>query len=216
MTTLSPAQLLAALNWRYATKKFDPERKIPTDVWHVLEQALVLSPSSYGLQPWHFVVVTDQATKDRLRTHSWNQAQVSECSHLVVLSVRERMTTTEVDHFIARTAEVRGSAIESLAGYRNVIIKDIVDGPRSKRAFEWASCQAYIAFGVLMTAAATLGVDACPLEGINPPKYDEELGLPAKGFRAIAACPLGYRHPSDKYATLPKIRFPTSEVIARR
>lgn len=216
MTPIPPDQLLDALNWRYATKKFDPARKIPTEAWNALEQSLVLSPSSYGLQPWRFVVVTDQATKDRLRSHSWNQAQVSECSHLVVLAVREHMTIADVDKFVARTAEVRGTTIDSVAGYRNAMIKDIVEGPRSKRAFEWASCQAYIAFGVLMTSAAVLAVDTCPLEGISPSKYDEELGLPAKGFRTIAACALGYRHAEDKYATLPKIRFVTDDVIEWR
>lgn len=214
MTT--PADLLKALSWRYATKAFDATKTIPAETWNVLEQSLVLAPSSYGLQPWRFIVVTNPELKAKLRPVSWGQSQVTDSSHLVVFAAKETVTEADVDHFVARTSEVRGVPVESVAGYRGMIISDIVKGPRSAHAFDWASRQAYIAFGQLMTSAAVLGVDACPLEGIDPGKYDDLLGLGGSGYKTIAACALGYRSPTDKYATLPKIRFPASEVIVHK
>ena len=118
--TMPPQDLLDALSWRYATKKFDPTRTLPGDLWAALEQALVLTPSSYGLQPWKFVVVTDPDLKRRLRPASWNQTQVEDCSHLVVFLAKQRIEEADIDRFLGRTAEVRGQEPASLAGYRTV------------------------------------------------------------------------------------------------
>jgi len=213
MHTIAPSQLVETFQWRYATKQFDPEKKIPADLWQALEEALILSPSSYGLQPWGFFIVTDDATKTALRSHSWNQAQVTDCSHLVVFAIREVIDEAHVDRFIERMVEVRGGTAEGLKFYRDMMTSDIIHGPRSKWVHEWASRQAYIALGNFMTAAALLGIDTCPMEGLDPTKYDEILGLPAKGFRTVVACPAGYRHSDDKYASLPKVRFDKSELI---
>jgi len=213
MNFLQPSKLIEALNWRYATKQFDPARKIEPEVWEALEQALVLSPSSYGLQPWQFFVVTDPALKAALREHSWNQPQVTDCSHHVVFAIRESVDEAYVDKFIATTAGKRGMTVESLGFYKEMISVDILNGPRSKWVREWAARQVYIALGNFMTSAALLGVDTCPMEGMDPEKYDEILGLPAKGFRAVVACPAGYRLASDKYATMPKVRFPKAELV---
>lgn len=213
MKTLSPADLIATLNWRYATKQFDPSRKIEPEVWETLEQALVLSPSSYGLQPWQFFVVTDPALKTALREHSWNQSQVTDCSHHVVFAIRETIDEAYVDKFLAATAGTRGMPVESLGFYKDMIRVDILEGPRSKWVAEWAARQVYIALGNFMTCAALLGVDTCPMEGMDPAKYDEILGLPARGFRTVVACPAGYRLDSDKYASLPKVRFPKSDLV---
>jgi nitroreductase len=216
MTTkpVSNETLLSQLNWRYATKAFDPARKIsPTD-WAALEQALVLTPSSYGTQPYQFVVITDQATKDKLVPISWNQRQPAECSHYVVFAAREKNTEADLDRYMARIAEVRGGTPEALGGFKKMLIADIVDGPRGRAAFEWATRQAYIALGNFMTAAALLGIDTCPMEGIVPEKYDALLELPARGFRTAVCCAAGYRLPGDKYASLPKVRFPAGEIVA--
>jgi nitroreductase len=216
MSTISGESLLKQLNWRYATKKFDPARKIPLAVWSVLEEALILTPSSYGLQPWKFIVVTDQALKTRLRPASWNQAQVEDCSHLVVFTAKQDITETDVDRFIARIAEVRGVTAESLAGFRGFMVGDLVNGARHAIIHEWAARQTYIAMGNLLTSAAVLGIDACPFEGLEPAKYDEILGLKGSGFATVAACPLGYRGPDDKYASVPKVRFEAKDVIDHR
>ena len=213
MTPVSPETLLAAHQWRYATKAFDPSKKIPDAAWSVLEKTLVLSPSSYGLQPWKFLVVTDPAKREALVPHSWNQRQVADASHLVVFAVKEKMDETHVDRFIARTAEVRGVPSGSLDGYRNMMVSDVVRGPRSAWSKEWAARQAYIALGNFMTTAALLGIDTCPMEGLDPAKYDDILGLAGSGYSTVVACPAGYRAAGDKYASLAKVRFEDRELI---
>ena len=214
--SISPASLLEALHWRYATKKFDPAKKIPAAEWATLEQVLVLTPSSYGLQPWKFLVVTDPALKAKLRPASWNQSQIEDCSHLVVFLGKEDVTEADVDRFVGRIAEVRGVSPESLAGYKGFMMGDLVNGPRHAVIGEWAARQVYLAFGNFMTAAALLGIDTCPIEGLEPAKYDEILGLKGTGYHTLAACPAGYRSPEDKYARLPKVRYETGDVIEQR
>jgi len=206
-------QLLDALQWRYATKIFDATKKIPADVWSALEKSLVLTPTSYGLQPYHFLVVQDAAKRATLLPNSWGQKQVVDCSHFVVFTARTEMKEADVDRFVKRSAEVRGVPAESLAAYRGMMLGDVVNGPRGKIAHEWAARQCYIALGNLMTAAAVLGVDACPMEGINPPEYDKILGLDGSGYKTVVALALGYRAASDKYASLAKIRYETSELV---
>lgn len=213
MSLTTPTDLLERLNWRYATKKFDSTKTIPADVWATLEESLVLTPSSYGLQPWKFLVVTNPELKAKLQPLSWNQAQVGECSHFVVFTIKKNLTADHVDRFVARTAEVRHSAVESLAGYRNVMVNDVVYGARSLSVNEWATRQTYIALGNFMTCAALLGVDTCPMEGIEPANYDAVLGLPQKGYATVVACAAGYRAEDDKYASLAKVRFAKSEMI---
>jgi nitroreductase len=216
MSTITGESLLQQLTWRYATKKFDTSKKISAADWSVIEEALVLTPSSYGLQPWKFIVVTDPALKAKLRPASWNQSQVEDCSHLVVLTAKQDITEADVDHFVARIAEVRGVSAESLAGYKGYMVGDLVKGPRHAVIQEWAARQTYIALGNLMTSAALLGVDACPFEGIEPAKYDDILGLQGTGYTTISACPLGYRAADDKYASAPKVRFEAKAVVEHR
>jgi nitroreductase len=215
-TTISTDTLLAALRWRYATKKFDPAKKIDASTWAVLEETLILTPTSYGMQPVKFLVLNDPALRAQLVPVSWGQTQPADCSHFVVMAARAQNTEADVTHFIARMAEVRGMAAEALDGFKNVLLGDVVHGPRGNVALEWATRQAYIALGNFMTAAALLGVDTCPMEGFEPAKYDEILGLPAQGFRAVVACAAGYRAADDKYAALPKVRFPANELIENR
>lgn len=216
MSIISGDSLLEQLTWRYATKKFDPAKKISDSDWAVIEKALVLTPSSYGLQPWKFIVVTDPALKAKLRPASWNQSQVEDCSHLVVLTAKVDITEADVDRFVARMAEVQGVSVESLAGYKGFMMGDLVKGPRHAIIQDWAARQTYIALGNLMTSAALLGVDACPFEGIEPAKYDDILGLKGTGYTTISACPLGYRAAGDKYAAVPKVRFETKDVVEHR
>ena len=209
----TPQQLLADLNWRYATKVFDATKKIPADVWSALEQALVLTPTSYGLQPYKFLIVQDAAKRAALLPHSWGQKQVVDCSHFVVFLARTDMTETDVDKLIQRTTALRHLPADALNGYRGMMISDIVNGPRGKAAHEWAARQSYIALGNFMTCAAVLGVDACPMEGINPVEYDKLLGLEGSGYKTVVACATGYRAVNDKYASLAKVRYETGELV---
>jgi nitroreductase len=213
-TPISTNTLSEALHWRYATKKFDAERSIPDDTWAALEEALVLSPSSFGLQPWKFVVVRDRATREKLSAASHGQTQPLECSHFVVFAGRKGLGAPDVDHYLARISQVRGVPLESLKGYGDVM-KHSADHARAAGILDgWMSRQVYIALGTFMTSAALLGVDACPMEGIEPAKYDEILGLSAKGYGALCACAAGYRSAHDKAASARKVRFDAKEVVA--
>jgi nitroreductase len=213
MTHVSTATLSEALHWRYATKKFDPSRKIAPEIWAALEQALVLAPSSYGLQPWRFIVVRDPATLARLSAAAYGQTQPVEASHFVVFAVRRNYDQKDLEHFIARTAEVRGTTVESLRGYQDIIKGSIERGQKAGTLDAWSARQVYIALGQFMTSAALLGIDTCPMEGLDPAKFDEILGLGALGFGTLCAAAAGFRSPDDKYAKLPKVRFKPEEVI---
>ena len=216
MNELKTEKLIEALEWRYATKKFDATKKIDEKTWASLEKALILTPSSYGLQPWKFIIVQNQLIKDQLKAVSWNQTQVSDCSHHVVFVIKEKMDEAHITHFIEQTAKVRDMDASTMDGYKKMMIGDLVQGPRSKVISEWAARQAYIALGNFMTAAALVGVDTCPLEGIDPVKYDEILGLSDTGWKTVCACPAGFRAEDDKYASAKKVRFDASEVIVYR
>jgi nitroreductase len=210
--TTSPEKLLQALRWRYATKRFDPARKIPLKTWEILEESLVLTPSSFGLQPWKFLVVHDPAVRAKLLPESWSQPQVRDASHYLVLTARTDLTSADVDNWMARMAEVQNGDAASLATFKGVI-EGFAQGMSQEARHEWNTRQVYIALGQLMTSAATLGIDACPMEGISTSGYDHVLGLIGSGYATAVACALGYRSDEDKYATVPKARFDRSEVI---
>ncbi len=204
---------MKALEWRYATKVFDPARKIPAETWRALTGALLRPPTSYGLQPYQFLVINDPAKRAELLPHSWGQKQVVDASHFVVFTARTKMTEADVDKLIKATSEARKIPADSLGFYRDMMLGDVVNGPRGKIAHEWATRQTYIALGNLMTCAAVLGVDACPMEGLVPAEYDKVLNLNGTGYATVVACALGYRSPDDKYARLAKVRYDTKELV---
>lgn len=210
-------ELLQALHWRYATKRFDPDKKIPSDTWDALEEALVLTPSSFGFQPWKFLVITDPVLRARLQPACWNQTQVTECSHLVAILAQQDVRPEDVDRYLAKIAEVRGQPVEALTGFRKMLEGSLLgNGPLAGRIPEWAASQGYIALGNFMTAAAVLGIDTCPMEGFEPDKVNAILGLEESRWRAILLCPAGYRGEGDKYADLPKVRYSREVVIEHR
>jgi nitroreductase len=212
----TPDDLAGALRWRYATKRFEAGRRIPPDIWAALEDALVQSPSSYGLQPWKFLLIEDAALRQTLRPHSWDQSQITDCSHLVVFLARRTIEAADLDRLIAATAAARGLAPEQLAPYREMMQKDLVDGPRSAAIDRWSSNQVYIALGTFLTAAALLEVDTCPIEGFSPADYDRILGLEGGPYLSCVVCAAGYRHPDDRYASLAKVRYPGETLIETR
>jgi nitroreductase len=214
-TPTTPAQLLEALNWRYATKVFDPARKIPAATWQSLERALVLSPSSYGLQPYRVIEVEDAAKRSALVPHSWGQRQVVDASHYLVFTAKTTITARDIDQFITLVATKRGLQPSALEAYKGMMLGDLVNGPRQAIVAEWAARQAYIALGNLLTSSALLGVDTCPMEGFVPAEYDRILGLAGSGYGAVVACALGYRSAQDKYATLAKVRFEAAELVKK-
>ncbi|MBI2885227.1 MAG: NAD(P)H-dependent oxidoreductase [Candidatus Omnitrophica bacterium] len=213
---VTPGELVQQLRWRYATKKFDPARKIPADRWDALEQALVLSPSSFGLQPWKFIVVTDPAVRERLRPASWNQPQITDASHVVVFAHRKDVSVADVERYVRHIAAVRGIPEESLEGYKQMMAGFVSRAGQGLDINAWAARQLYIALGTFLTSAALLGIDACPMEGIDPKQYDEILGLDAEGYRTVVVATAGYRAEDDAYATLAKVRYASTEVVAHR
>lgn len=215
MSTISTEQLLGQLHWRYATKQFDPHRKISAPDWASIEDALLLTPSSGGLQPWKFIVVTDPAARAKLLPASYGQAQITDASHLVVFAAKKNFSESDVDAFISHTAATRGVPVESLAPFRGMLVGGIVQSMDEKARDAWARNQAYIALGNLLTSAALLGIDACPMEGFDRAQYDEILGLNAQGLATAVIATVGYRAATDKYANAPKVRFPKEQVFTR-
>lgn len=210
--SLTPDELLESLRWRYATKKFDATRKIPAATWAAVEESMVLTPSSFGLQPWKFMIIEDPELRIRLRSASWGQSQVTDASHYVVLTARTTLSHADISAWIARLSEVQGTPAESLLPLQNVI--EGFTKPMSAAAIHaWNIRQLYIALGQLMAGAAMLGLDTCPMEGIDPAAYDSVLGLEGSGYATAVGCALGYRAADDRHAGLAKARFAAERVI---
>jgi nitroreductase len=205
--------LIHQLEWRYAVKKFDSQKKIHKEDWAAIEKSLVLTPSSYGLQPWKFIVVQSPEIRKKLTPLSWNQTQVEDCSHFVVFANLSKLDQKYIEDFIALTAKTRGVAEEKLEGYKKMMLTNLLHGERSQHLNEWATRQCYIALGNLMTTVAVMGIDACPMEGIEPQKYDEVLGLKGTAYQTSVACAVGYRSAEDFYAKLAKVRFNPEAVV---
>lgn len=203
-------KLLEQLQWRYAVKRFDPERRVADETWHILEQSLILTPSSYGLQPWKFVVITDPAIKAQLPAMSWKQKQPQDCSHMIVLAARRTMDADYIDTFIDHVCLTRKLEPQSMAGYRNLLVS-ITEQIQSHLA--WNTHQVYIALGQLMVSAAVMGIDTCPMEGIDHQQYDELLGLAGTDYTTAVGCAVGYRHPEDKQSLAAKVRFRSDDMV---
>lgn len=214
MPPVPAATVVSQLEWRYATQKFDA-RPIDAAAWDALERALVLTPSSFGIQPWEFVVVEDAAVRQQLLAASWSQEQVVASPKLVVFAARTGLDAADAERYVRRAMDVRRLAPGTLDGFQRTLVR-FVSQPKEKYDVDaWAVRQVYIALGQFMTAAAMLGIDTCPMEGISPAKYDEILGLPARRLRTAVVCCAGYRASDDPDATLAKVRYERGEVISR-
>jgi nitroreductase len=211
--TILPETLVSALNWRYAVKKFDAAGRIPLDKWEALEESLRLSPSSYGLQAWKFLVIEDKALRAKLRPASWDQSQITDADKLVVFLVRKDAGPADVQRFVDRISEVRRLPAEMLEGYKQLMLKSVTLPPEKVEA--WLTRQVYIALGNFLTSAALLGVDACPMEGFDKDEYDRILGLHAQGWKSVVIATAGVRAHDDDYAKSRKVRFPKSEIVAK-
>lgn len=207
-------EFLSKLNWRYATKGFDPAKKLSAEQFEELLEALRLAPSSFGLQPWKFVVVENAELREKLKAAAWNQPQVTDASHLIVLCRQEKVGQAEIDHFIQTTATERGQAPADLDAYKKMMEGAVLNMDAARQA-TWAGEQVYLALGVLLSACASADIDASPMEGFDSAQYDQILDLPGKGLRSVVICAVGYRSEDDKYASAKKIRYPKDEIIIR-
>lgn len=216
MKTLENTQLLEVQNWRYAVKKFDATKKIPDADWKALEQALILSPSSYGLQLWKFIVVENTELRQKLRAASYNQPQITDASHLIVFAAKKTVTEADLDRFVALTYKTQNIPAGRLDGYKQVMAADLLRGNRSRMIPEWTARQTYIALGNFMTSAALIGIDTCPMEGLEATEYDDILGLKGVEYFTTMACTVGYRAADDRGATAPKVRYTAKDVMDYR
>ena len=206
------SNIIDSLQWRYATKKFDTDKPAAEADVSVIKQAVNLAATSFGLQPFRVAVVTDQATKDKLRAAAYDQPQLSDASHVFVFAAKTTVTPEYVDDFIKLTATTRDIPLDAVSGYGEYIKGSIVDKD-DEFLLNWNKRQAYIGLGTLLAAAAELRVDACPMEGIEPDKFDDILGLKEKGLTATVIAPVGYRHAEDHSAQYAKVRLPLGELF---
>ena len=205
--------LLEKLNWRYATKKMDPDQTVSQDKVERILEAARLAPTSSGLQPFDILVVTNKALREQIKPVAWNQAQITECSHLLVFAAWDNYTPERINMMFDLTNEVRGFKNEGWEAYRQQLLSTYPKRD-AQTNFEHAARQAYIALGMALTAAAFEGVDATPMEGFDPAKVDEILGLKEKGLRSVVLVPLGYRQTEgDWLASLSKVRRPREQFI---
>ncbi len=204
--------LLEDLNWRYATKKYDTSKKIAQEHLDILLEAVRLSPSSYGLQPLKIVLVESKEIREKLKTHSWNQSQITDASHLMVLCSFKEMSNELIDQNAHNTEITRSLEKGQLQGFANFVKVKVNEKSVSEQA-EWNARQVYIALGILMQSCAQLRIDATPMEGFEADKYNEILGLNDKNLNATLVCALGYRSEEDANQHLLKVRKPMNEFL---
>ncbi|MGB3802304.1 MAG: NAD(P)H-dependent oxidoreductase [Lewinella sp.] len=205
-------QLLESLRWRYATKRFDEDRKVSEEDLRNLQEAVNLAATSFGLQPFRVVAVSDPELKEQLRTASYNQPQLTESSHVFVFCAMKEMPPEHIDAYMDRTAEVRDVPRDQLDDYASYM-KGSVAGKSVESIEDWNKRQAYIGLGTLLAAAAELRIDTCPMEGFDVGEYDRILGLSEKGLTATVIAPIGYRSEDDATQHKAKVRVPLEELF---
>jgi nitroreductase len=207
--------LIDKLQWRYATKKMNPALPVPQDKLGRILEAVRLTASSSGLQPYEVIVVTDPALRQRIREHAWNQAQVTEASHLLVFAAWDDYTAERINGAFDLVNEQRGIRNEGWEAYRQQVLATYP--PRGAEVnYQHAARQAYIGLGTALIAAAEEQVDATPMEGFDPAQVDEILGLKARGLRSVLLLPLGYRQvDGDWLVNLKKVRRPAEQYVTQ-
>ncbi|MEL4309036.1 NAD(P)H-dependent oxidoreductase [Joostella sp. CR20] len=194
-----------ALKWRYAVKKFDASQKLTNDKLEILKQAFNLTATSYGLQPVKMVVVADKAVQNKLKEASWNQSQVADASHLLVLCIEKHIDDTYIKNYFSRVKQIRDTPADILQPFQDFLIEDF-NKKTSEEIKVWAKNQAYLALGNLLTVCAIEQIDACPMEGFVAGDYDTILNLSAQNLQSVLVLPVGYRDQTDMFSTLKKVR----------
>ncbi|MEI8337570.1 MAG: NAD(P)H-dependent oxidoreductase [bacterium] len=205
-------EIIEAMNWRYATNKFDPSRKLSDDEVNKILNTLTLSPSSFGVQPWKFVIVTNPDIRAKLQEAGYGQPKITEASHLIVFAVPKVIDDNLIDNFIKSVSDTRGVAVLDLKGYSDMI-KGAVLSKTPEQRVEWATRQVYIALGVLVASSAVEGIDVAPMEGFDSKKFDEILGLEKMGLESKVSAAIGFRASDDPYIKYKKVRFPVDQVV---
>jgi nitroreductase/dihydropteridine reductase len=204
--------IIKALNWRYATKKFDSEAVISDEKIDLLKTAFNLTASSYGLQPVKMLIVSDKSTLNALVPLSSNQKQVGQASHLCVFCVETKIDEAYIRAFFDRIIATNNTPDDVLSPFRSSVISSF-ESKSDDDIFKWGAKQAYLAMGNMLTVCATQGIDACPMEGFDPEQYDHFFKLNEKGLRSVLVMPIGYRAEDDMFASMKKVRKPLADSI---
>ena len=204
--------LIEKLTWRYATKKFDKTTKLTSFQLDELLHAVHLSPASTGVQSYKIIVIEDAAIREKLQQAAYGQTQIVDASQLIVFAAETNLAAHYVEKLIDHVAKSRSVDRSNLAGYEQMINSKLSSMNEEQRII-WAKKQAYIALGVLLTSAAELGIDACPMEGFSAPQFDEILGLKEKGLTTAVIAAIGFRAEDDAYSKLNKVRKPEEEMF---
>ena len=211
--------IIEAMNWRYATKVFDTEKKLTDEQFNRLLEAVNLSASSYGLQPWKLIVVKNKELREQIKAGSWGQTQTTDASHLIIITIVKDLNDAYVDKFINLVSTTRGVDTADLEGYSQMMkgsIKSKTEQGGVEAVKDWSARQAYLALGSLLTTCAIEKIDACPMEGFDNKKIDEILGLSELGLESVAMCPVGYRSTSDESANYKKVRFSKEDMVIEK
>lgn len=203
--------LIEALNWRYAVRQFSSQR-LDEEKVQALLTATRLSATSYGLQPYRLILVNDMAVRRQLLPYAMGQDKVVDCSHLVVFAAQTAIGDDMVDRYIESVADTRGIPVKDLQGLVDHM-KAVFAGMNRAQKREWAHQQACIALGTMLTAAAVMEIDTCPMGGFEAEGFDRVLGLAEMGLESAVICALGVRHPDDVNAQLAKVRYDHGQMV---
>lgn len=206
------SQVVDALKWRYAVKKFDNKRLLPKHKIDVVKETFNLTATSFGLQPVRLVIIKNKELQKDLVAYSMNQQQVADCSHLLVFCIESKVDSTYVNCYFNRVKEVRNTPDDILKPFKDYLL-DVFEKEPEEDTLLWAAKQAYLAMGNLLTVCALENIDACPMEGFNPQGYDEKLLLTDKGLKSVLVMPIGYRDQDDMFAGFKKVRKELQNVI---
>ena len=201
-------------NWRYATKKFDASKKVSTEDLTTLKEAIRLSASSYGLQPYKVIFVENPELRAQLQPAAWGQSQIVDASQLIVFANEINFSDAQINTYINNVSETRGIPVEALKGYSDFMKSKISTLPAEIRN-TWTSKQTYLALGNLLNAASELNIDVTPMEGFEPAKFNEILGLDKLGLNASVIATVGYRHADDDTQHYAKVRKSNEELFIK-
>lgn len=201
-----------SLEWRYATKKFDETKKLSQDKIDILKKAFNLTATSYGLQPIKLVVISDKELQNKLLPYTFHQKQVSTASHVFVLCVEKRIDKNFIEEYFKMVHHVRATPEEILTPFRDSLVVDFENRPEEEIK-AWATNQAYLAMGTLLTVCAAEGIDSCPIEGFEPKNYDDLLSLDGLNLESVLVLPVGYRAKDDMFSEFKKVRREITETV---
>lgn len=199
-------------NWRYATKKFDATKKISNEELNILKEAIRLSSSSYGLQPYKVIIVENPELRAKIQPAAWGQSQIVEASHLIIFANETQLNEEDIDNYISNISDTRSVPVEALSGYADFMKSKILTLSEDSKNI-WTAKQTYLALGNLLNAAAELKIDVTPMEGFVPEKVNEILGLEKLGLNTSLIATLGYRHHEDDTQHYKKVRKSQEELF---